>query len=148
MKGLYLACAILFLFTSNTWGQNTTTEISYTHKEYTGLLRCHGMTDVAWTNAVQKLNGVSLEDAKKHYDGRLEGWMKDLALLVVNQVYKDSFTNAWDHAVLFYGECAQNIADVGKDRSNLANYCMQRSMIGATAAEYRISGQPVEDAYQ
>jgi hypothetical protein len=148
MKGLYLACAILFLFTSNTWGQNTTPRISYTDKEYTGLLRCHGMTDVAWTNAVQKLNGVSLEDAKKHYDGRLEGRMKDLALLVVNQVYKDSFTNAWDYAVSFYAECAQNIADVGKDRSGLANYCMQNSMIGATAAEYRISGQPVKDAYQ
>ena len=36
MKGLYLACAILFLFTSNPWGQNTTPEISYTDKEYTG----------------------------------------------------------------------------------------------------------------
>jgi len=147
MKGLYLACAILFLFTSNTWGQNTTPEISYTDKEYTGLLACHGMTDVAWTNAVQKLKGVSLEDAKKHYDGRLEGRMKDLALLVVNQVYKDSFTNAWDYAVSFYGECAQNIADVGKDRSGLANYCMQNSMIAMTAAEYRTSGQPVENAY-
>ena len=148
MKGLYLGCAILFLFTSSTRGQNTTPEISYTDKEYTGLLRCHGMTGVAWTNAVQKLNGVSLEDAKKHYDGRLEGRMKDLALLVVNQVYKDSFTSAWDYSVSFYGECAQNIADVGKDRSKLANYCMQNSMIGMTAADYRISGQPVENAYQ
>ena len=149
MKGHHLAClAILVLLASNAWGQNTTPRISYTDKEYTGLLRCHGMTDVAWTNAVQKLNGVSQEDAKKHYDGRLEGRMKDLALLVVNQVYKDSFTNAWDYAVSFYGECAQNIADVGKDRSNLANYCMQNSMIGMTAAEYRISGQPVEDAYR
>jgi hypothetical protein len=148
MKGLYLACAILFFFTSNTWGQNTTPEISYSEKEYTGLLRCHGMTGVAWTNAVQKLNGVSLEDAKKQYDGRVEGRMKDLALLVVNQVYKDSFTSAWDYTVSFYGECAQNIADVGKDRSKLANYCMQRSMIEMTAADYRISGQPVENAYR
>lgn len=148
MKGLYLACAILFLFTSNSWGQNTTPEISYTDKQYTGLLRCHGMTGVAWTFAIQKLNGVSLEDAKKQYDGRLEGRMKDLALLVVNQMYKDSFTSAWDYTVSFYGECAQNIADIGKDRSNLANYCMQRSMIGMTAADYRISGQPVENAYR
>ena len=149
MKGRLLVCAaFLFLLASNTWGQNTAPQISYTDKEYTGLLRCHGMTDVAWTNAVQKLNGVSLEDAKKHYDGRLEGRTKDLALLVVNQVYKDSFTNAWDYAVSFYGECAQNIADVGKDRSKLANYCMQNSMIGMTAAEYRIGGEPVANAYR
>jgi hypothetical protein len=149
MKGHHLAClAILVLLASNTWGQNTPPRIDYTEKEYTGLLRCHGMTGVAWTNAVQKLNGVSLEDAKKQYDGRLEGRMKDLALLVVNQVYKDSFTSAWDYSVSFYGECAQNIADVGKDRSKVANYCMQNSMIGMTAADYRTSGQPVENAYQ
>lgn len=148
MKGRHLAClAILVLFASNTWGQNTTPEISYTDKEYTGIQHCNGMTDVAWTTAVQKLIGVSLEDAKKRYDGHLEGRMKDLALFVVNQVYKDSFTNAWDYGVSFYSECAQNIADVVKDRSNLANYCMQRSMIGVTASEYRNEGQPIENAY-
>ena len=149
MKGRHLVCAaFLFLFASNTWGQNTAPEISYTEKEYTGLLACHGMTDTAWTNAIQKLSGVSLADAKKRYDGRLEGRVKDLALLVVGQVYKDSFTNAWDYAVSFYSECAQNIANVAKDRSSMANYCMQNSMIGMTASEYRNGGQPVEKAYQ
>lgn len=149
MKGRHFVCAaILILLASSTWGQNIAPRISYTDKEYRGLLLCHGMTDTAWTNAVQKLNGVNIEDAKKHYDGRLEGALKDLTLHIVDTVYNDSFTNAWDYAVSFYGECAQNVAKVGKDRSGLANYCMQNSMIGMTAAEYRTSGQPVEKAYQ
>lgn len=149
MKERHLACAaILFLFASNAWGQNANSRITYTEKENSGLLLCVGMTDTAWTNAAQKLNGVSLEDAKKRYDGRLEGTMKHMALLIVDQVYKDSFTNAWDYAVSFSGECAQNMADVGKDRSALATYCMQNSMIGMTAWEYKNSGQPIEKVYE
>lgn len=148
MKQGHLAyAAILFVFASNTWGQNAAST-TYSDKEYSGLLRCVGMTDTAWTNAAQKLNGVSLEDARKHYDGKLEGTMKQLALLVVDQVYKDSFTNAWDYAVSFFGECALNMASVGKDRSNLANFCMQNSMIGMTAWEYKSNGQPIETVYQ
>lgn len=149
MKGRYLAYAvILFSLTSITWGQNPSPQVVYTDKEYSGMLGCFGMTDTAWTNASQKLNGVSLEDAKKHYDGRLEGKQKDMALLIVDTVYKDTFTNAWDYAVAFFGECAKNIANVEVNRSRLANYCMQNSMIALTAWEYRNSGQPIEDVYQ
>jgi hypothetical protein len=148
MKVQHFVCAaILVLFTSNTWGQNTPPSIGYKDKEYSGLLECEGMTDTAWTNAVQKLNGVKIEDAKKRYDGRLKDTLKSLALHIIDKVYSDSFTNAWDYAVSFYGECAQNVADVGKDRSNSAAFCMQNSMIAMTAAEYRTSGQPVENAY-
>jgi len=148
MKVQHFVCAaIFFLFTSNTWGQNTRPNISYTNKEYSGLLECHGMTDTAWTNAVQKMAGVKIEDAKKRYDERLEGPLKNLALHIIDRVYSDSFTNAWDYAVSFYGECAQNVADVAKDRSDSAAFCMQNSMIAMTAAEYRTNGQPVESAY-
>jgi hypothetical protein len=65
MKGQHLVfVAILVLLASSAWGQTTTPGAGYTDKEYTGLLHCNGMTDVAWTTAVQKLIGVSLEDAK------------------------------------------------------------------------------------
>ncbi|HKV25793.1 MAG TPA: hypothetical protein VJN93_14460 [Candidatus Acidoferrum sp.] len=138
---------ILFLSASNAWGQNAVSRTVYTDKEYSGMLACVGMTDTAWTNAAQKLKGVSLADATKYYDGRLQGSPKDMALLIVNQVYKDSFTNAWDYAVSFFGDCALNIAKVGKDRSGPANYCMQNSMIAMTAWEYRNSGQPIENVY-
>jgi hypothetical protein len=149
MNGQYFACvAILFLFTSNMWGQNANSRVVYTDREYSGMLLCLGMTDTAWTNASQKLNGVSLADAKKHYDGRLEGEPKHMALLIVDYVYKDSFTNAWDYAVSYFGKCAENVANVANERSGFANYCMQNSMIGMTAWEYRNSGQPVENVYQ
>jgi hypothetical protein len=149
MKVHHLVCAaILVLLAGNAWGQNATPKIEYTDKEYTGLLLCEGMTDTAWTNASQKLKGVSIDDAKKVYDGRLEGALKTLALHVIDKVYGDSFTNAWDYAVSFYGECAQNAANVGKDRSDLANYCMQRAMIGMTAWEYKKASQPVENVYK
>ena len=134
MKGQHLAfVAILVLLASSTWGQNTTPRIDYTEKEYTGLLGCVGLTDTAWKSASQKLAGISIDDAKKIYDGRLEGALKTLNLHVVDKVYGDSFTNAWNYAVTFYGECAQNVADVGKDRSGLANYCTQNSIISMTA---------------
>jgi len=149
MKRQHLAfVAILVLLASGTWGQNTPPRIDYTVKEYNGLLACVGMTNTAWTNASQKLKGVSIDDPKKVYDGRLEGALKTLTLHVIDKVYGDSFTNAWDYAVSFYGECAQNVADVGKDRSSLANYCMQNSIIGMTAWEYANAGQPVENVYQ
>jgi hypothetical protein len=149
MKGQHLAfVAILVLLASSTWGQNTTPEISYTQKEYTGSLGCVGLTDTAWKSASQKLAGVRIDDAKKIYDGRLEGALKTLNLHIVDKVYGDTFTNAWDYAVSFYGECAQNVADVGKDRSGLANYCMQNSIISMAAWEYRNAGEPVENVYQ
>src|SRR5580704_4553068 len=149
MKGQHLAfVAILVLLASGSWGQNTTPRIDYTQKEYSGLLGCVGLTDTAWKSASQKLAGVSIDDAKKIYDGHLEGALKTLNLHVVDKVYGDSFTNAWDYAVTFYGECAQNVADVGKDRSGLANYCMQNSIISMAAWEYKNAGEPVENVYQ
>ncbi len=148
MKGLYLACAILFLFTSNPWVQNTTPEISYTDKEYNGLQSCHAMALTAWMGATRKLNGMSLANAKKYYDGHVDAAQKDVIFRVFDKVYGDSFTNAWDYAVSFFGQCAQEMANVGKDRSSLASYCLQNSMIGATAWDYKNAGQPAENAYQ
>src|SRR5580658_4055495 len=130
MKGRHLACAaILVLLASSTWGQTTTPGTGYTEKEYNALQSCHAMTMTAWMGAIRKLNGTSLADAKKYYDGRVEAAEKDVIFRVFDKVYGDSFTNAWDYAVSFFGQCAQEIANVGKDRSSLASYCMQNSMI-------------------
>ncbi|HXE36288.1 MAG TPA: hypothetical protein VN087_20405 [Verrucomicrobiae bacterium] len=149
MKGQHLACAaILVLLASSTWGQTTTPGTGYTEKEYNALQSCHAITMTAWMGAIRKLNGTSLADAKKYYDGRVEAAEKDVIFRVFDKVYGDSFTNAWDYAVSFFGQCAQDIANVGKDRSSLASYCMQNSMIGGTAWDYKNSGQPAENAYQ
>jgi hypothetical protein len=140
--------AILYLSVGQARGQNTAPMTNYTAREYNGMSVCLGVTDTAWTNATQKLQGVSLADAKKHYDGKLEGTQKDLALRTVDKVYGDSFTNPWDYAVSFFGECAENIAGVRKDRSGMAGYCMQNSMIGMTAWDYKNAGLPVEKVYE
>lgn len=147
MKACSFACAfILFLLTSNTWGQSAGP--AYTHQEYTAMLFCVGLTDTAWTNAQQKLNGVSLDAAKKRYDGRLDDKSRELVFQIVDKVYTDSFTNAWDYGLSFFGECAQNVANVGKDRSGVAKYCMQSSMTGSIAWEYKNEGKPKDTAYQ
>lgn len=148
MKGWHLACAeILVLVTSHSWGQSTIPRITYSEKEYTSLLACQGMTDAAWMGARQKLNGVTLADANKVYDG-LEAAQKNLTLHILDKVYGDSFTNAGDYAVSFFSECSENIANIGQDRSRPARYCMQNSMIGMTAWAYRNAGQPKENVYQ
>lgn len=148
MKVCSFVCAvILFLLSCNSWGQSASRPL-YAHQEYTGMLFCVGLTDTAWTNAQQKLNGVSLEDAKKHYDGRLDDKSRELVLQIVDKVYTDSFTNAWDYGLSFFGECAENVAHVGKDRSGVARYCMQSSMTGSIAWEYKNEGKPKDTAYQ
>lgn len=148
MKGWHLACAaVLVLLTSHSWGQSPIPKIRYSEKEYNGLLGCQGITDVAWMGARQKLNGVSLADAKKVYDG-IEAAQKNLTVNILDKVYGDSFTNAGDYAVSLFTECAENIANVGQDRSRPARYCMQNSMIGMTAWTYKNSGQPKGNVYQ
>lgn len=138
---------ILALLASNAWGQTAPHKVTYTDKEYVGLLGCVGMTDAAWVGAQRKLKGVSLADAKRAYDG-LQPAQKNLSQHVLDKVYSDAFTNAGDYAVSFYSECAQNVADVGSDREMPASFCMQNSMIGMAAWEHRNAGDPKESVYQ
>lgn len=149
MKARYVACAVtFFLIASNAWGQSAAPRISYSDKEYSGMLSCVGMTDIAWGTALQKLKGLSLADVQKYQNEHQNEAVKHLSLLIVDQVYKDSFTNAWEYAVSFFGECALNLANVPKDRSGLAGYCMQNAMIGMVAWESKNAGQPIENVYQ
>ena len=52
---------------------------------------------------------MSLEDAKKRYEGKLDGNQKTLVLRIVDRVYGDSFKSSWDYAVSFFSECGQNL---------------------------------------
>lgn len=149
MKGRHLACAaVLVLLAGSAWGQTRLPGTGYTQKEYNDLQSCHAMTMTAWMGAIRKLDGTSLADAKKYYDGRVEAAQKEVISRVFDKVYGDTFTNAWEYAVSFFGQCAQDLANVAKDRLSPASYCMQNSMIGATAWDYKNSGQPAENAYQ
>jgi hypothetical protein len=107
------------------------------------------MTDTAWTNAGQKLKGVTIEAAKKHYDEVLAAYPQTrvMAQHIVDKVYSDTFQNAWSYAVTFYEDCAKNIADVPANRTSLATYCMQNAMIGMTTQSYKDAGLPVQKAY-
>lgn len=139
-------CLSATFATGQTTAPQSASKADYTDKEYRGLMACVGLADTAWTTAERKLKGVSLEEAKKRYGGKLDGPAKDLPLRVIDKVYSDKFSNSWDYAVSFYRECAQNVADVPQDRSGMATYCMQNSMIGMTAQEYKEAGLPAEKA--
>ena len=148
MKGPAFAAAVfLCLLATCVRAQTTSPKTDYTEKEYSAMLYCVGLTDTAWTNAEQKLQGVSLEDAKKRYEGKLDGNQKTLVLRIVDRVYGDSFKSSWDYAVSFFSECGQNLANVPPDRTGLAGYCMQNSMIAMTAQGYKDAGLPAEKVY-
>jgi len=149
MKGQHLAFVVVLLLSACiARGQTTTPGTGFPETEYSSLLACEGMTDTAWTSATQKLKGVTLADAKKYYDGKLEGPQKDLALHTVDRVYSDSFTSSWDYAVSVYGECAENIPNIQKIHATFASSCMQNSMIAMTASDDKSSGLPVEKVYE
>jgi hypothetical protein len=143
-----ILCLCVGLSVGQARGQNTAPTTNYTQREYNGMSACLGLTDTAFTNAAEKLQGISLADAKKFYDGKLVGTQKDLALRTVDKVYGDSFTNAWDYAISIFGECAENVAGVRKDRSGMAGYCMLNSLIGTNAWDFKKSGLPVEKVYE
>ncbi|HUL61339.1 MAG TPA: hypothetical protein VLU43_18825 [Anaeromyxobacteraceae bacterium] len=118
----------------------------YTAKEREMLTLCVGMTDTAWTAALQKKAGVSREEARARFASTPKA---DLALATVDKVYQEEFKNPWDYAVRFFREeCALELAHVPADRARLAAYCMQNTMIASVAFRQRKAGATREQAYK
>ncbi len=101
------------------------------------MLPCVEQTQIAWTYAERKLEGLSLASAKKSYEADPPGEAKDLRGVIIDQVYSDSFKGSWNYGVAFFQECSQKQAGVSHERSMGAGHCMQNAMIAMSAATDR-----------
>jgi hypothetical protein len=108
------------------------------------MTTCFGMSDTAMYIADQKLRGVPIDKVKQFYASRDHA---RLTVPLVEKVYGDPFTSAWDYTVAFFRECAHNMASVPRDRVGMASYCLQNGMIAGIAQTYRASGAPKANAY-
>jgi hypothetical protein len=117
---------------------------TYTAKERDHLTFCIGLSETARRVAVEKLQGASIADVKRSYEGKPSA---RLNIATVDKVFSEQVSTAWDYAVGFFGECAREMAGVSDDRVKLASYCMQNQLIADVAFQYKASGKPKEQAY-
>lgn len=117
----------------------------YSANEGAKLGLCMSMADNAMTIASYKLAGKSIDEVKQQYAGRPAS---ALTGPLVDKIYGEHVSNAWDYTVVFYRDCAVNIASVQAPRSDIATYCMQNVMIATTAHSLKESGAPKETAYE
>lgn len=123
----------------------TQAPIRYSANEGARLALCMSMADNAMTIANYKLAGRPIEEVKEEYRGRPA---PALTGPLVDKVYGDHVSNAWDYTVAFYRDCAANIANVRPPRSDTATYCMQNVMIATMAYNLKAAGTPKETAYK
>jgi hypothetical protein len=116
----------------------------YTSQEYRQVTLCLGMADTAMHVATKKLRGAPASELEAFYRGKP---FEKLNLATVDKVFAAEFTSAWDYAVAFFGECAQNMAKVPPARVDLAAYCMQRGLIADFTHGFKTAGAPKERAY-
>lgn len=115
----------------------------YSTRESATLSYCDAIADTAFTVATHKKGGVSREEVVKRYAGTPRD---QLAVATVNKVYEDDAQKPWEYAVALFKECATELAHVPADRSGMASFCQQNSMIARTAASYRDRGRPQDEA--
>jgi hypothetical protein len=149
MMGLrwIVVAGFLVLFEAGVLGQSPAAQGGYTERELANVAPCVGETMAAWDMAEWKAHGRSIADAKKAYDTVPESAAKAKALSIVDQVYGATFKSSWEYGVAYFQECAQRLANLPQQRSSHATLCMQRGMIGMTAAAYKKAGRPISLAY-
>ena len=117
---------------------------TYTAKERGQMTFCIGLSETARRAASEKLRGAPIDGVKKSYEGNPNA---RLNIAVVDKVFSEQVSTAWDYAVGFFGECAREMAGVSPDRVKLASFCMQNQLIADVAFQYKASGKPKEQAY-
>lgn len=119
--------------------------IPYSQAENRALTYCVGLTDTAWTIADRKLHGAQRAEVEAYYSAKSPN--PKLAAATIDKVYSASFTSAWDFGVGFFHECALNMGQISKERSQFGAYCMQNAMLASVAQQYRDNGASKEAAY-
>ncbi len=114
-----------------------------TKAERTQLLTCLGLASNAMGVATQRLRGTKVEAMKSFYAGKPQ---EKLLLALVDKVYADEVTNAWEYAAGFYQECVPNMTQVSEARAKPATKCAFDALIAEKTRELRASGQTLEQA--
>ena len=109
----------------------------YTANETARLGLCVALTDNAFSIAKAKLKGTAAKMLRDEYAAKP---MADLTVPLVDKIYTDKFTHAWDYSVSFYQECATNLAQVAQPKSDTASYCMQNALIARIAKDNKDTG--------
>ncbi len=117
---------------------------TYSASEASRLMLCMSMTDNAMTIATYKMAGKPIDAVKARYK---QGPQATVTEALVDKVYGENVSNAWDYSVNFYKECAANMANMQAPRSDMATYCMQNVMIATTAYSLKEAGVPKEASY-
>ena len=118
---------------------------AYTHKEFTKMTYCIGMTDTAMHAATSKLKGIPMEQITSQYATR-EGFHMNIA--TVEKVYSENFSSVWEYSISFFEGCALNLAQVEASRIGKASHCAQNSLIAGLAYTYRSLGTSKEKTYE
>jgi hypothetical protein len=122
---------------------------NYSAEEVTQMLPCVTLSHTAWYIAKQKLGGASIENTKKYWQAqKYAAERNELLMRMVDKVYAASFTDAWTYSTSFFGECAQTLGKMPKDKVGFAGYCWQNAMIALTAQTNKDSGFPAEKTYK
>ena len=124
---------------------SSNTGVHYSAVEKSKATLCVGLTTNALTIAQYRLAGRNISDVKNEYAFRPQS---QLLLPLVDKVYLDSVSNAWDYSVSFFKTCASNMAAMTPERSAFATYCMQNVIIATIAESYKNIGAPKENAYR
>ena len=142
--GIWLTVAIVMATACATPPKQQLRPKIYTDKERKQMTFCIGVTDSVTYIATEKIRGASREKLITHYTGKP---YEKMNVALVDKVYNEKFTSAWDYSIEVFGECAENIANVPKTRVRQASYCMQNQLIADVAYAYKKQGAPKEKAY-
>lgn len=117
----------------------------YSNSQYSRLTYCFGMTDTVMYVAREKLKQRPSVQLIDYYESRPNA---KLNIDIVNKVYADHFTNAWNYTLHTFDNCAQQFANVPDERVGLASTCEQQTLIAGVAYAYKKYNYPRQQAYK
>ncbi|HEY3643805.1 MAG TPA: hypothetical protein VGM16_00585 [Gammaproteobacteria bacterium] len=110
----------------------------YTPAETKQLSYCMWLSSAAYVIAGYKLHGDPASTPKKFY---LSDPQSPVLSKLVDTIYADQVTDAWNYAGDFYRDCAENVAQVPPQRSGPSGACMHATLVAATARTARANGE-------
>jgi hypothetical protein len=117
---------------------------SFTAAEQSRLGFCASLSVNAYVIAGDKLRGDPKELPKQLFGARPSA---DVLVPLVDPIYGDNVSNAWDYAGVFYQDCAVQLAKLAAERAKLTTPCMYSAVVAATARTAREAGTPKAQVY-
>jgi hypothetical protein len=117
---------------------------SFTAADQSRLEFCASLSVSAYVIAGYKLHGDPKELPKQLFAAKPSA---DMLVPLVDTIYGDNVSNAWDYAGVFYQDCAVELAKLATERAKLTTPCMYSAVIAATARTARDAGTPKAQVY-